>query len=344
MQHAPIPPFRRLARWFPSVLVAGAFALAACDGDDTTAPSSGGPDAAAPASTGPQSLCYQCPVSDRIAYVRLVNSTTDIYTMDGDGKRVSEVTITPYANEYDPSWAPDHAHVVFTRTQNSRWGMLGGIWRTDEYGAGPQITTFWGDRGASWGKNGKIAFHSFRDTGVSSSNEIYTINDNGTGLVRLTNNSGDDRNPDWSPNGSKIAFASDGGVPLGHLHLFVMNGDGTGRKQLTFGTHEDQPAWSPDGSRIAFFGNNGSYPAVYVMNADGTNIKEVVKGMGPAPYGGTQLYFVGEPSWSENGLKLAFTTDVSGHHEIYTVNVDGTGLHDSSLGAGVVDANASWSK
>lgn len=342
MHREQIPPLRRLAHWLPPLLVAGSVTLAGCQAGDTTAPSPSEPGSVASASTDPQSICYMCPVSTRMAYSRLVGSTRDIYTMDAKGTAQSEVTITPNADEFEPAWAPDHAHVVFTRNIKGLRGMTGGLWRTDEYGVGPQITTFWGDRGASWSKTNKIVFFSFRDTGVSQLNEIYTIKADGTGLTRLTNNGGDDRNPAWSPNASKIAFASDGGVPLGHLHLFVMNPDGTGVKQLTFGTHEDQPAWSPDGSRIAFFGNTGSYPAVFVMNADGTNIKELVKGMGPAPYGGTQLYFVGQPTWSPDGLKIGFTSDVSGHHEIFTVNTDGTGLHDSSPG-GAVDQDPAWS-
>jgi Tol biopolymer transport system component len=327
---------------FSAVLLAALVALGACDAGDTTAPSAGEPGTVAPASTGAQSICLACPKSTRMAYSRWVGSTRDIYTMDAKGTAQSEVTITPNADEYEPAWAPDHGHVVFTRNIKSLRGMTGGLWRTDEYGYGAQLTTFWGDRGASWGAKGKIAFFSFRDTGVSSSNEIYTINENGTGLTRLTNNGGDDRNPAWSPDAAKIVFASDGGVPLGHLHLFVMNPDGTGVKQLTFGVHEDQPAWSPDGSRIAFFGNTGSHPAVFIMNADGTNIKEVVAGMSPVPGGGTQLYFVGQPTWSPDGQKIGFTNDVSGHHEIFTVNLDGSDLHDSSPG-GAVDQDPAWS-
>lgn len=336
------PPLRRLPRWLPGVLVAGSIALVACDAGDTTAPSAGDPAAATPAPASPQLLCRGCPGTTRMAHSRWMGSTRDIYLKNEKGSANSWVTTSPAADEYEPAWSPDYTRLVFTRNTKGLRGQTGGLWVTDVYGYGTQITSFWGDRGASWGKTGKIAFYSFRDTGVSQLNEIYTINPDGTGLMRLTKNVGDDRNPAWSPNGSKIAFASDGGVPLGHLHLFLMNPDGSGVQQLTFGTHEDQPAWSPDGNRIAFFGNNGSYPAVYVMNADGTNIKELVKGIGPAPYGGTQLYFVGQPTWSPDGKKIAFTSDVSGHHEIFTINADGSDLQDITHGD-AVDNDPAWS-
>ena len=342
MQLETTRPTRRLARWLAPLLVAGGTALAACDAGDTTAPSDHGPGAVAPASTGPQSICLDCPVSTRMAYSRLVGSWRDIYTMDAKGTAQSEVTITPNDDEYEPAWAPDHAHVVFTRNTPSFGSMTGGLWRTDEYGYGPQLTTFWADRGASWGKNGKITFFSFRDTGVSSSNEIYTIQDVGTGLTRLTNNAADDRNPAWSPDATRIAFASNRGDRMGHVHLYVMNPDGTGAKQLTFGPSEDQPAWSPDGSRIAYFGTTGRNPAVFVMNADGSNIKKLVVGTAQVRGGGGHTYFVGQPTWSPDGQKIGFTTDVSGHHEIFTVNLDGSDLHDSSPG-GAVDQDPAWS-
>jgi Tol biopolymer transport system component len=335
-------PAGRLARWLTPLLVAGGTALAACDAGDTTAPSDQGPAAVAPASTGPQSICLDCPVSTRMAYSRLVGSLRDMYTMDAKGTASSSVTISPNVDDYEPAWAPDHSHVVFTKNTVGLGGITGGLWTTDEYGYGPQLTTFYGDRGASWGKNGKIAFYSFRDTWVSSSNEIYTINDVGTGLTRLTSNTADDRNPAWSPNATRIAFASNRGDRAGSFHLFVMNPDGSGVQQLTFGPTEDEPAWSPDGSRIAYFGTSGPNPAVFVMNADGTNIKKLVVGTTQVRGGGGHTYFVGQPTWAPDGQKIGFTTDVSGHHEIFTVNLDGSDLHDSSPG-GVVNQDPAWS-
>ncbi|HZE63172.1 MAG TPA: hypothetical protein VE056_04800, partial [Pyrinomonadaceae bacterium] len=51
----------------------------------------------------------------------------------------------------------------------------------------------------------KIAFTSNRD----GSRQIYSMNTDGSGLVRLTNNSYNDDHPRWSPNGTKILFQSD---------------------------------------------------------------------------------------------------------------------------------------
>jgi Tol biopolymer transport system component len=119
------------------------------------------------------------------------------------------------------------------------------------------------------GANGKIAFATYRD----SSYEIYTINADGSNQTRLTNNTADDVYPAWSPNGTKIAFAtgtgSDGGYPY---DIYTMNTDGTGPTRLTNNTGSNgEPAWSPDGSKIAFDTNRDGNYEIYTMNVDGTN-------------------------------------------------------------------------
>ena len=65
------------------------------------------------------------------------------------------------------------------------------------------------------GTNGKIVFISQRTTGTGVDNptgdsEIFTIGPDGTGLKQLTNNTKDDREPTFSPDGQKIAYTSQG--------------------------------------------------------------------------------------------------------------------------------------
>lgn len=104
--------------------------------------------------------------------------------------------------------------------------------------------------------NGKIAFTSDRD----GNREIYVMNPDGTGQVRLTNKSIVDDHPIWSPNGTKIAFLSQN-VSSGFA-IFVMNSDGSGKTEVTpviyqspsswLGFDGWSMSWSPDGGRIVF--------------------------------------------------------------------------------------------
>ncbi|MCI0556023.1 MAG: hypothetical protein L0287_34200, partial [Anaerolineae bacterium] len=76
------------------------------------------------------------------------------------------------------------------------------------------------------GTNGKITFQSDRDGNL----EIYVMNADGSGQIRLTNNLSVDMQPAWSSDGRKITFLSDRD---GNLEIYVMNADGSGQIRLT---------------------------------------------------------------------------------------------------------------
>jgi len=86
---------------------------------------------------------------------------------------------------------------------------------------------------------GKIAFQE------SSGGRIFTINADGTGLTYLT----DGMDPDWSPDGTKIAFARWAWDPPG---IFVIHADGSGEEQIVRDYKAKGPRWSPDSTRIVF--------------------------------------------------------------------------------------------
>jgi Tol biopolymer transport system component len=80
--------------------------------------------------------------------------------------------------------------------------------------------------------------------------------------------------PDWSPDGTKIAFLSQ--TECSNPDIFVMNADGSGLTNLTQNPlAEYDPAWSPDGTKIAYYAGSclrdGTQDfEIYTMNADGS--------------------------------------------------------------------------
>jgi uncharacterized repeat protein (TIGR01451 family) len=143
-------------------------------------------------------------------------------------------------------------------------------------------------------QNGLIAFSSDAGTGISGANDIYITNSDGTGQTNITaDDAQDNRQPVWSPDGTKIAYIGTGNPVSG---VWVMNADGTGKAPLTDprnSLNDQSPTWSPDGTRIAFGGlrDGGSF-GVYVVNTDGTQLKKLVNG--------------NDPSWSPDGTRIAF--------------------------------------
>jgi Tol biopolymer transport system component len=162
----------------------------------------------------------------------------------------------------------------------------------------------------------KIAFASRRD----GDGEIYVLWPDGR-EVNVSNDPGEDTNPDWSPDGTKIAFASDRD---GGMHIYVVNADGSGLTKLTEDTGGDMsPRWSPDGKRIAF----SRFGSLMVMDSDGSNVTRIFANR-PEPADDLCLSggFVG--GWSPDGTELTFyAADLSnGIGDICIVNVDGSDL------------------
>jgi Tol biopolymer transport system component len=162
---------------------------------------------------------------------------------------------------------------------------------------------------------GRIAFDSRRD----GNGEVYLLSP--AGEQNLSNNPAEDLNPDLSPDGSMVAFASD---REGTFHIYVMNIDGSGLTKLTDEAVGDLfPKWSPDGRRIAFV-RTGS---LWVIDSDGTNVQQVTKpklGSAAPPCEGSAS--LGD--WSPDGQQLTFhTTDpIRTIGQVCTINLDGSGL------------------
>lgn len=194
------------------------------------------------------------------------------------------------------------------------------------------------DRFPVWSPDGtKIAFGR---TTFTVQSQIYVMNADGSNATRISNNAFGDRQPSWSPDGTKIAFISSRD---GNDEIYVMNADGSNQTRLTNNTAFDwDPAWSPDGTKIAFAttrdsastpGNVNDFLELYVMDANGSNPQRLTNNSKGD----------GQPSWSPDGTKIAFTTQRDGEPLVYVMNANGSNQVNITQSTTLDSADPEWS-
>ncbi len=154
------------------------------------------------------------------------------------------------------------------------------------------------------GTNGKIACHGPGDRTSANPDaeddfEIFTINPDGTNFTLLTNNG-----------------------------PFNVPGDSTSGRPQEFG-----PAYSPDGTKVAFESTRTGGSELFIMNADGTNVKRLTFALGDDA----------APHFSPDGRQIVFTAGRNdGQFEVYRIDADGTNETRLTFNPGN-DGRASWS-
>jgi Tol biopolymer transport system component len=268
------------------------------------------------------------PDAGRIAFA----ADREIYLINPDGSGLTQITYSaPDVYNYQPAISPDGTRIAFATVQGSQAGIS--IIYVDGSGLLTLTTNnLTRDSEPAWSPDGsKLAFvRGYDPTSEGVANfspcgpiRIYLLDLETGGLTNLTPDQ-DATDPSWSPDGTRIAFASN---KDGNFDIYSMASDGTDVQQLTRTTaHEAEPAWSPDGKTIAYASGyaradldcgfihtgRGDWPVlgtpdIHLMSNDGTNQIRL-----------TETENNLEPTWSPDGASLAF---VNFHRDSYGIAV-----------------------
>ena len=308
---------------------------AGCGGGGNTSTSSGSPGPSTQALIGFDST--QVPTGEDAA-----NGAFNIWTAkpDGSGSAALTTLTALKADSLFPVWSPDASKLAFVSSR---------------------------------------ALDGSNSVSAGSTANLWVMNADGSSaqpLTKLTAASVDFYLPSrvqwWSPDGSKLAFAStraldgsDAAIPAATRNIWVINADGSGARPLTkltaSGADSFLPKWSPDGSKLAFSsfraldGSNNAnttqlIPNVWIVNADGSGATPLttLTAPGSVSWG---------PVWSPDGSKLAFVSSgaLDGSNSannqstpnVWVINANGSGNHPLTkltTAGGMVDPfDLSWS-
>src|SRR6266545_736222 len=114
----------------------------------------------------------------------------------------------------------------------------------------------------------RLAFVSQRD----GNPEIYVMNADGTGAVRITNDPQSDGRPAFTPDGQSVVFHS--ARTAGKQQIWVVNVDGTALTQLTRDSVNSSPTVSPDGQTIAYVSQRNKDADILLMARDDSNHRQ----------------------------------------------------------------------
>ena len=169
------------------------------------------------------------------------------------------------------AWAPDGLRFAFSASVNDN---------TDIYlsqpdgAAGRRLTTDRAiDISATWSPDGKqLGFVSDR----GGTPQIYVMNADGQGQRRLTFEGRFNQEPSWSPKGDLIAFC--GRDERAVYDIFTVEVASGKIKRLTDSARHgsaNRPSWSPNGRHLLFQSDRGGVRQIWVMTADGENLRQL---------------------------------------------------------------------
>ena len=207
------------------------------------------------------------PAGDAIAYMSYFAGTPGIYYVElGTGKKIP--IYDGGTLNLSPSFSPDGKSIAFAHSRQSNVD----VFRCDRVCHDPvRLTRSQAiDTNPSWSPDGQqLAFTSSR----SGRPNIYVMNLDGSNVRRISFEGDYNDGASWQPGGTHIAYASREG---NRFRIAATNLVDLKTRILTTGPDSyEEPCYSPDGRRILFTARRGKQSQVYVMNADGSDWRQL---------------------------------------------------------------------
>jgi TolB protein len=201
------------------------------------------------------------------------------------------------------------------------------VWISDYDGENQRRITLSNELNAgppSWSPDGRaIAYSSWRKVATGGGIDIY-ISRIFQGILENPTKGRAESNmqPAFSPDGTRIAFASNRSD--NNNEIYVMNVDGSGLRRLTNHPAADLiPTWSPNGAQLAFVSDRSGTPQVYIMSsADGSGLRKI-----------SSESYADKPTWSP-GNAIAFAARTGAGFDIKVTDLSSLETRQLTYGEG----------
>ena len=227
------------------------------------------------------------PDGKRIAHVKLDVSSSELWLMDGDGASSRQLTnntntVVAFNNwAFRPTWWPDGSYLLYLSEERTNDLMLWQI-TLDGKTHKPFLTMPDLEGGLdmpSVAPDGKrLALVSYRGPGGRS--QVWTYALPSGPWRQLTEAPDGAYDPQWSPDGTRIAFALRTG---GRNDVYVMAADGSNPLPVTRTGSARAPCWSPDGQQLAYISSETGGFELWVATLAGTRLAPTGTAGAPRP-------------------------------------------------------------
>ena len=264
------------------------------------------------------------PVTAKIAFTSNRDGNPEVYIMNPDGSEQTNLT-QHNAVDSSPVWSPTGEQILFVSDRHGTRDLY--LMNTDGTNVRKVFKKLVGRQHPTWSPDGKqFAYHRFNKL------TIYIASSDGKNDETLTNGLW----PAWSPDGTEIAFVADEKfviiadrvLQVESSKIQIINPQTNVEETLLPGEKLMLgPAWLPNSTKIAFSWVNpdalpiagkdiGDTEAIYIVNRDGSGLKQIVDPDDTA---------ASNPTWAPQGNELVYEKKILEDKHLFKLNLsDGT--------------------